>query len=103
MKTRVFAFALAFLLASPAAHAQADCALKLHMDAHGRVYEGRHRLSHDALIKRLQAGCGASGTLTVLLDASPRAAYGKVFDLTGLVKQYGPPGTQFALSTGEPR
>ena len=102
-----FALLPALCLAQTAAQSATQalpqaCTLKLHMDGHGRVYEGHHRLGHDALIERLQTGC-PTGTLNILLDASPQASYGKVIDLTGMIKQYGPPGTQLALSTGKTR
>lgn len=104
MSLKALAMTLAtVLVAAPiSAHPQSGCTLRLRMDGRGRVFEAHHRLSHDALVKRLQEGCGSEGVLTVLLHASPQAKYGAVFDLTELVKQSAPAGTQFAI-VGQPK
>ena len=83
----------------PTLQAQPPCTLRLSMDAHNRIHESHHRLTHDALVQRLQAGCPAgSGPMQVFLSASPQASYGAVADLTDLVTKQAPPGTQFGLS-----
>ncbi len=95
-KLHPIAIALCLL---PTLQAQQPCTLRLSMDAQGRIHESHHRLTHDTLVNRLQAGCPAgSGPMQVFLLASPRATYSAVKDLTDLVTQFAPPGTQFGLS-----
>ena len=101
LSAKLVAIAMALSLL-PGLQAQQPCTLRLSMDAHRHLHESHHRLSHDALVRRLQAGCPAgSGPMQVFLSASPRATYGAVKDLTDLVTQAAPPGTQVALSVSK--
>ena len=86
-------------LASAHAQTSAPCVLHLAMDAHGRVSESRRRFTHRAFVHRLQTACAAAATpMQVFLTASPGAQYGTVKNLMDEVTQFGPPGTQVALT-----